>query len=71
MKTQGVIIDVRSESEFAEAHIPGAVSLPVLTNVERAEVGTLYKKSGAQPARTRALDIVKPKLEKLFDGGHW
>ncbi len=36
------IIDVRSPAEFAEDHAPGAVNLPVLTNAERAEVGTIY-----------------------------
>lgn len=36
------IIDVRSPSEFAEDHIPGAVNLPVLDDAERAEVGTIY-----------------------------
>lgn len=39
------IIDVRSPGEFAEDRIPGAVNLPVLDDQERAEVGTLYKKS--------------------------
>lgn len=37
------IIDVRSPSEFAEDHIPGAINLPVLNDAERAEVGTIYK----------------------------
>lgn len=36
------VIDVRSPGEFAEDHIPGAISLPVLDNSERAEVGTMY-----------------------------
>ncbi|MCP5536404.1 MAG: tRNA 2-selenouridine(34) synthase MnmH [Akkermansiaceae bacterium] len=37
------IIDVRSPSEFAEDHLPGAVNLPVLSDEERVVVGTLYK----------------------------
>ncbi len=37
------VIDVRSPAEFAEDHIPGAINLPVLSNDERAEVGTIYK----------------------------
>ncbi|MEZ5953177.1 MAG: tRNA 2-selenouridine(34) synthase MnmH [Hyphomonas sp.] len=37
------IIDVRSPAEFADDHLPGAISLPVLSNAERAEVGTIYK----------------------------
>ncbi len=37
------IIDVRSPAEFADDHIPGALSCPVLDNEQRAEIGTLYK----------------------------
>jgi tRNA 2-selenouridine synthase len=37
-----MLIDVRSPAEFAEDHVPGAVNLPVLTNEERAQVGTIY-----------------------------
>jgi tRNA 2-selenouridine synthase len=37
------IIDVRSPAEFADDHLPGAISLPVLSNDERAVVGTIYK----------------------------
>lgn len=41
--SQNEIIDVRSENEFAEDHIPGAINLPVLNNQERKKVGTIYK----------------------------
>jgi len=47
------IIDVRSPAEFAEDHVPGAINLPVLTNAERAEVGTIY----VQESRFRARRI--------------
>ena len=47
------IIDVRSPSEFAEDHIPGAISLPVLSDAERATVGTIY----VQESRFRARRI--------------
>lgn len=36
------IIDVRSPGEFAEDHVSGAVNLPVLSDAERIEVGTIY-----------------------------
>ncbi len=42
-ETYSEIIDVRSQGEFAEDHIPGAINLPVLNNAERAEVGTIYQ----------------------------
>ena len=36
------IIDVRAPAEFATDHIPGAINLPVLSDEERARVGTIY-----------------------------
>lgn len=45
------IIDVRSPAEFAEDHVPGAINLPVLSNEERARVGTLYKQVSPFKAR--------------------
>jgi len=36
------VIDCRSPAEFAEDHIPGAISAPVLDDAERAAVGTMY-----------------------------
>ena len=48
-----MVIDVRSPAEFAEDHVPGAVNLPVLSNEERAEVGTIY----VQESRFRARRI--------------
>lgn len=45
-----MVIDVRSPGEFAEDHVPGAVNLPVLSDAERAEVGTIY----VQESRFRA-----------------
>jgi tRNA 2-selenouridine synthase len=45
------VIDVRSPSEYAEDHIPGAVSAPVLDDAERAQVGTMYKQISAFEAK--------------------
>ncbi len=45
------IIDVRSESEFAEDHIPGAINCPVLDDAQRAEVGTIYKQVSSFDAK--------------------
>ena len=46
-----MIIDVRSPSEFAQDHIPGAVNLPVLSDDERALVGTIYTRESSFKAR--------------------
>jgi tRNA 2-selenouridine synthase len=45
------LIDVRSPAEYAEDHIPGAISLPVLDNEERAMVGTIYARESPFKAR--------------------
>lgn len=45
------VIDVRSEAEYAQDHIPGAINLPVLSNDERAQVGTIYKQQSPFHAR--------------------
>lgn len=45
------VIDVRSPAEYAEDHIPGAISLPVLDNDERARVGTIYTQESPFRAR--------------------
>jgi tRNA 2-selenouridine synthase len=51
------IIDVRTELEFAEDHLPGAINVPILNNEERVEVGTIYKQTGPQQARQRGLEL--------------
>lgn len=38
-----LIIDARSEREYEEDHIPGAINLPVVNNDEYAEVGTTHR----------------------------
>ncbi|MGR3465101.1 tRNA 2-selenouridine(34) synthase MnmH [Limimaricola sp.] len=52
------VIDVRSPAEFAEDHVPGAINLPVLSNAERAEVGTIYKQVSPFDARKIGAAIV-------------
>jgi tRNA 2-selenouridine synthase len=51
------IIDVRTQLEFAEDHLPGAINVPILNNEERVEVGTIYKQVGPQQARQRGLEL--------------
>ena len=38
-----VVCDVRTPDEFEEDRLIGAISTPVLSNEQRAQVGTLYK----------------------------
>jgi tRNA 2-selenouridine synthase len=56
------LIDVRTPAEFESGHIPGAVNIPIFSNEERAEVGTLYKQKSRKAAMLRALEVVGPKM---------
>ena len=53
------IIDARSASEFAEDHIPGALSCPVLDDAERIRVGTLYKQSAFDAKKLGAVLVAR------------
>jgi tRNA 2-selenouridine synthase len=56
------IIDVRSESEFALDHVPGAINCPVLNDGERAQVGTIYKQNSAFEAKKIGAALVAKNI---------
>ncbi len=60
-----VILDVRSPSEYAHAHVAGAVNLPLFDDAQRAEVGTIYKNSGHDSAVLRGLKFAGEKMTDL------
>lgn len=59
------LVDARTPLEFAEDHLPGAINVPILTNAERVEVGTLYKQQGPQAARIRGLELTCHRFPAL------
>lgn len=44
------MMDMRAPVEFAQGAFPGAVSLPLMDDAERAKVGTCYKQQGQEAA---------------------
>jgi tRNA 2-selenouridine synthase len=61
------VIDVRSPGEFAQGHVPGAVSLPLFDDLERAQVGTLFVKSGRSEAIIKGLDLALPRIDAYLE----
>ena len=61
------VIDVRSPAEYNHAHIPGAYSLPLFTDEERAIVGTAYKQESREKAIKHGLDIFGPKMKSMVE----
>ena len=58
------MFDVRSPAEYAHGHIPGALTLPLFNDDERAQVGTCFKNSGRFAAIQLGLALVGPKLAR-------
>lgn len=58
-----ILLDVRSPAEYAQGHIPQAVSFPLFSDTERAQVGTAYKQQSKEAAMLLGLRIVGPKME--------
>lgn len=61
-----LVVDVRSPKEFIEHSIPGSINIPVFSDEERAEVGTIYKQIGASEAKQRGLEIFSDKLPSFI-----
>ena len=50
LNVPGILLDVRSPAEFAQGHIPGAISFPLFDDDERSQVGICYKQRGRNEA---------------------
>jgi tRNA 2-selenouridine synthase len=61
-----IIIDIRSPIEFKDGAIPGAINIPLFSDEERAEIGTIYKHDGQAAAKWRAMELVSPKIPDLL-----
>jgi len=58
-------VDVRTPLEFAEDHIPGAINVPLLSNEERVEIGTIHKEQGPHAARARGLEVTAHRFPEI------
>jgi tRNA 2-selenouridine synthase len=61
------VIDARSEAEYAEDHLPGAINWPSLNDEERHEVGTLYKQVSPFDARKRGAALVAANIARHIE----
>ena len=61
------IIDVRSPSEYALDHLPGAINCPVLDDEERIKVGTMYKQINSFEAKKVGAALVAKNIGKHLE----
>jgi tRNA 2-selenouridine synthase len=62
-----LVLDVRSPGEYTHARMPGAVSMPLFTDEERAVVGTAYKQQSREQAIKEGLVFFGPKMRKMVE----
>ena len=61
------IIDARTEDEFGEDHVPGAVNWPSLDNEERKVVGTMYKQVSPFEAKKHGAALVAANISRHIE----
>lgn len=66
LRHQLPVVDVRSQGEYQQGHIQGAINLPILNNEERVAVGTDYKQKGQREAIKTGFRLVGPRLEGII-----
>jgi len=61
------VVDVRSPAEYAQDHLEGAINLPVLDDLQRAHVGTIYKQTGGFAARKVGASLVSVNIARHLE----
>ncbi len=67
-RTDATVVDLRSPAEFAEDHLPGALNVPLLDDVQRALVGRLYGRVGPDAAFAQARELARGGVLELACG---
>ena len=52
------IVDVRSPIEFSQGHLPGAINIPLFSDIERDLIGKIYKKDNRLHAILKGLKVL-------------
>ncbi|MBE7508840.1 MAG: tRNA 2-selenouridine(34) synthase MnmH [Bacteroidia bacterium] len=70
LQNDAVFLDTRSPAEYEHSHIPGALSFPLMSNEERAIIGTIYKQQGRQAAVTEGFRLIGPRFAEFIEKAH-
>ncbi|MBI2103164.1 tRNA 2-selenouridine(34) synthase MnmH [Candidatus Woesearchaeota archaeon] len=61
-----ILLDTRTPKEFQEDHLPNAINLPLLSNEERAVVGTVYKQVSQEKAIEQGIEFFSQKMPEFM-----
>jgi len=60
-----IFVDIRSEGEYQDDHIEGAICMPLFNDQERVRIGTIYKED-RNGAKLEGIRVASKKLESLY-----
>ena len=63
----GSVIDARSQAEYAEDHLPGALNWPSLNNEERKLIGTIYTQVNPFEAKKRGAALAAANIARHIE----
>lgn len=67
IKGEHILIDVRTSGEYLESSIPGAINIPLFTDEERKEIGTVYKLESIEKAKKIGIVAGSKNLPKIYE----
>ena len=63
---ENTLIDVRTAKEYEKGSIPDAFNYPLFDNLERAEIGVIYRKIGKNAAVVKGLEFFEPRIQQFL-----
>ena len=63
---ENTLIDVRTPHEYEKGSIPDAINYPLFDNLERAEIGVIYRKIGKNAAVLKGLEFIEPRIQQFL-----
>ena len=60
------LIDVRTFQEYKKGSIPDAFNFPLFDNLERAEIGIIYRNIGKNAAVEKGLEFFEPRIQEFL-----
>ena len=63
---ENTLIDVRTAQEYEKGSIPDAFNYPLFDNLERAEIGVIYRKIGKNAAVVKGVEFFEPRIQQFI-----
>ena len=63
---ENTLIDVRTAQEYEKGSIPDAFNYPLFDNLERTEIGVIYRKIGKNAAVVKGKEFFEPRIQQFL-----